>query len=157
LQNIFSELRSHTGDCFVDVTVLSGIIVWNSVISAAHFAVQPSAPAPGSPPETPKRPWLSPVWNARGLAAWTLGRCRWRCEQASGARVPATWGRGGGQRTSQKQQACHHRVCGEAAAARRGRHPCKVLHAPPRDHLAPFQGCHRSFLVPRECHALSLR
>jgi hypothetical protein len=57
LQNICSELRSHTGDCSTAVTLSAGIVVRNSVISAAHFVVQSSAPAPGSPAETPKRPW----------------------------------------------------------------------------------------------------
>jgi len=59
LQNICSVLRSHTGDCSTAVALSEGIVVPNSVISAAHFVVQSSAPAPGSPPEKekPNRPW----------------------------------------------------------------------------------------------------
>ena len=55
MQNICSELRSHTGDCLTAVTLSAGSIVPNSVISAAHFAVQSSARAPGSAPETPDK------------------------------------------------------------------------------------------------------
>ena len=63
LQNFRSELRSHTGDCSTAVTLSAGILVPNSVISAAHIAVQSSAPAPGNTPETP-----TPPWRVRGSA-----------------------------------------------------------------------------------------
>ena len=132
MQNICSELRSHTGDCSTAVALSAGIVLRNSVISAAHFAVQSSAPAPGSPPETPQTSVAQPSVErerSRHLDTGAVPLAVRAGQQSTGSsnlgeRRP---------RTRQKQQGCHHRAHGEARAACSGRQSCKLLRAPPRD------------------------
>ena len=96
MQNICSELRSHTGDCLTAVTLSAGSIVPNSVISAAHFAVQSSAPAPGSPPETPKCVPLAVRADQQSTGSSNLGERRAAYPPEAAGLPPARAWRGGG-------------------------------------------------------------